>query len=353
MAQVISDWLCVCASGKAIDGRTIEKSWLEDSAKNYNSEKYTAMIWPYHDETPYRQFTPNLGTVDSLKYAEEDGVGKLYARLVPNEFLIETNRQEQKMFTSAEFWPNFAETGEIYFSGIVVTDIPASLYTDKLKFSANSPNDPVRGEPLTFTLGKTQPYKTDKPSFIQKLFGFTSNQSNEQAEQPKSKENDTMTEELKALLEKLLEKLSTIEDKADGTTAETTQEAADDIADAAEEIADAAAEVKEIAEEIAENPEDEVLKEEFTAAKAHLEKLTMRFTGEEPKRRGRRGRRQFTARRSRREKSPAKKEGGTDVVQLTAEVKGVLEKFTALAERKTPKPNGSGAPGGEKETTVA
>lgn len=351
MAQVISDWLCVCASGKAIDGRTIEKSWLEDSAANYNSEKYTAMIWPYHDETPYRQFTPNLGTVDSLKYAEENGVGKLYARLVPNDFLLETNRQEQKMFTSAEFWPDFAETGEIYFSGIVVTDIPASLYTDKLKFSAKNPNAPVRGEPLNFTLGKTQPHKTGKPSFIDKLFGFTSNNSQKQAEQPTSKENNTMTEELKALLEKLLEKLSTIEDKADGTTAETTQEAADDIADAAEEIAEAAAEVQEIAEDIAENPEDEVLKEEFTAAKAHLEKLTMRFTGEEPKRRSRRGRRQFTARRNRREKSPAKKENSGDVVQLTAQLAGVLEKFTALGERKTQK--SSGAPGGEKTTTVA
>lgn len=353
MAQVISDWLCVCASGKAIDGRNIEKSWLEDSAKNYNREKYTAMIWPYHDETPYRQFTPNLGTVDSLKYEEENGIGKLYARLVPNEFLIETNRQEQKMFTSAEFWPNFAESGDIYFSGIVVTDIPASLYTEKLKFSANNPNDPVRGEPLTFTLGKTQPYKADHPSFIQKLFGgfsFTSNQQNEQAEQPKSKENDTMTEELKALLEKLLEKLSTIEDKADGTTADTTQEAADDIADAAEEIAAAAEEVQEIAEEIAANPDDEVLKEEFTVAKAHLERLAMRFTGQEPSRRSRRGRRQFTARRSRREKSPSKKNDG-DVMQLTAQLSGVLEKFTALGNRQTPKPNG--APGGEKETTVA
>lgn len=351
MAQVISDWLCVCASGKAIDGRTIEKSWLEDSATNYNSEKYTAMIWPYHDETPYRQFTPNLGTVDSLKYAEEDGVGKLYARLVPNEFLIETNRQEQKMFTSAEFWPNFAETGEIYFSGIVVTDIPASLYTDKLKFSANNPNAPVRGEPLNFTLGKTQPHKTGKTSFLDKLFGFTSNNSQKQAEQPKSKENNTMTEELKALLEKLLEKLSTIEDKADGTDADTQQEAAEGIAEAAEEIADAAAEVQEIAEDIAANPEDEVLKEEFTAAQARLEKLTMQFTGEEPNRRSRRRSRQFTARRTRREKAPAKKEKNTDVVQLTAQIAGVLEKFTALGERKTQKP--SGAPRGEKETTVA
>lgn len=140
MIEPVSDWVCICTSGHAIDGRFIDKACLKESAVNYERKKYTAMIWGYHtDDIESRQFTENLGMVDSVKYEEKDGVGKLYARLEPNEQLKSLNRAGQKLFTSAEFWPDFAGSGQWYLHGVSVTDIPASLHTSRLQFTAKRP----------------------------------------------------------------------------------------------------------------------------------------------------------------------------------------------------------------------
>lgn len=137
MAQQLSDWVCICASGTAIDGRQIDKAWLKECAANYDRQKYTAMIWSYHtDDIESRNFEDNLGAVNALKYEESNGLGKLYAQLEPNEYFRRLNREGQKLFTSAEFWPDFAGTGQWYLSGISATDIPASLHTSRLQFTA-------------------------------------------------------------------------------------------------------------------------------------------------------------------------------------------------------------------------
>ncbi|MBF6016433.1 phage capsid protein, partial [Escherichia coli] len=80
----------------------------------------------HEEEIGHRQYTSNLGEVDSLKAETgEDGKTRLYARLVPNQYLIEANRLGQKLFTSAEIVENFARSGRDYLLGVAVTDIPA------------------------------------------------------------------------------------------------------------------------------------------------------------------------------------------------------------------------------------
>jgi hypothetical protein len=59
----------------------------------------------------------------------------LEAQLKPNNKLLWLNDQGEKLFTSIEITPNFANTGKAYLTGLGVTDQPASLGTQELYFS--------------------------------------------------------------------------------------------------------------------------------------------------------------------------------------------------------------------------
>lgn len=48
-------------------------------------------------------------------------------------------KAKQKIYTSIEVNPSFADTGEAYMTGLAVTDSPASLGTEVLNFAAQNP----------------------------------------------------------------------------------------------------------------------------------------------------------------------------------------------------------------------
>jgi hypothetical protein len=127
----ITDWKRVATSGKTIDGRTIEAQDLRDMAATYDPAVYTAVIWFEHI-----RYMGNFGTVAEVK-TEDVAEGKvgLFAKLQPNEYLLAMNKDGQKIFSSVEIQPNFADTGKAYLCGMAVTDEPASLGTEPLHFS--------------------------------------------------------------------------------------------------------------------------------------------------------------------------------------------------------------------------
>ncbi len=129
--SLVSDWNRVATSGKTADGRTIDAQDLRDMADGYDPATYTASIWYEHI-----RYIGSLGTVAALKAEDVDG-GKvaLYAQLKPNDRLLQLNKDAQKLFTSVEIQPNFADTGKAYLYGLAVTDEPASLGTQELHFS--------------------------------------------------------------------------------------------------------------------------------------------------------------------------------------------------------------------------
>ena len=127
----------VATEGATIDGRHISGEHLEQMANNYDPAKYTARIWLEH----YRSLLPDgafaaLGDVTALK-TEKNAEGKtiLLATINPTPELVKINQTGQKVFTSVEINPNFADTGEAYLVGLGVTDSPASLGTSRLSFS--------------------------------------------------------------------------------------------------------------------------------------------------------------------------------------------------------------------------
>jgi len=129
----ISDFFCVGTSGPTVDGRELRAQWLQDCGKTYSRSEYQGFIWYEH-----WRWGGNFGQVVEAKVEkQEDGRYKHYNRLQPSDQLLELNREGQKVFSSMEIVPNFAQSGMAYQVGLGITDSPASLGTDQLKLFTN------------------------------------------------------------------------------------------------------------------------------------------------------------------------------------------------------------------------
>lgn len=135
--------------GATTDGREIQREWLEQMAASYNPAVYTALINLEHIKSYLPDSTFNrYGKVTAL-FAEEITEGPLagkmalYADVEPTESLVELVKKGQKLFTSMEVSPKFADTGKAYLVGLAATDDPASLGTEMLAFSASAEKNPL------------------------------------------------------------------------------------------------------------------------------------------------------------------------------------------------------------------
>lgn len=143
MAKLLSKFFRVAVEGDTTDGRVIEKSWIQQMAKNYSPAKYGARVWLEHfrsllPDSPFRAY----GDVVAVKAEEVDIDGEkklaLFAQLAPTPDLVAMNKSGQKLYTSMEIDPNFAKSGECYLTGLAVTDSPASLGTEMLAFASKA-----------------------------------------------------------------------------------------------------------------------------------------------------------------------------------------------------------------------
>lgn len=137
-----SQWFCIFVEGATTDGRTIERAWIEQMAETYDPKTYGARLNCEH----IRGLGPDsvfgsFGDVLALKTEEVEVAGAkklgLFAQIEPTESLIDLNKKGQKIYTSAEVQPNFADSGKHYLVGLAITDSPASLGTEALKFNAH------------------------------------------------------------------------------------------------------------------------------------------------------------------------------------------------------------------------
>lgn len=132
----------VATEGATTDGRKIDRKWITQMAANYDPKKYGARIWMEHIRGTYPDSTFRAyGDVTALEAKPvEDGKLALFATLEPLPDLVDmTNKAKQKIYTSIEVNPSFADTGEAYLTGLAVTDTPASLGTEVLNFAAQNP----------------------------------------------------------------------------------------------------------------------------------------------------------------------------------------------------------------------
>lgn len=139
-----SKFFRVATEGATTDGRAIQREHLQQMAKNYDPAKYGARIFIEH----IRGLNPEwgfrcMGDVLALRNGEVELDGKtlttLEAQIAPTDEFVALTRAGQKIYSSIEIAPNFAGSGEAYLFGLGVTDSPASLGTDVLKFAAQHP----------------------------------------------------------------------------------------------------------------------------------------------------------------------------------------------------------------------
>lgn len=138
----------VATEGATCDGRTLSREQLVQMAESYNPAVYGARINLEHmrglvPDGPFRA----LGDVTALEAREvENGKMALFATIDPTEELVAmVNKARQKVYASIEIMPNFARTGEAYMVGLAVTDSPASLGCEMLKFAAGAAVNPLAG----------------------------------------------------------------------------------------------------------------------------------------------------------------------------------------------------------------
>lgn len=144
IAHAASRFFRIAVEGATTDGRNISRDWLAQMAKNYSSELYGARVNLEHirgvvPDGPFKAY----GDVLALETRDESGplAGKLglYAQIVPTPDLVAMTKAKQKIYTSCEIDPSFADTKQAYLVGLAVTDSPASLGTEILSFAAQNP----------------------------------------------------------------------------------------------------------------------------------------------------------------------------------------------------------------------
>lgn len=229
MHKFITDFIKIGQSGPTIDGRNIDPVMLTDAAETYDPAVYTAVIWVDH-----MRWYGNYGKVVELKAERgEGGIVSLYARLQPNEFLVAQNGAGQKLFTSMELQPNFAETGKYYLSGLAVTDEPASLGTHELRFSRRKTNDAnviLCGVELT-PLAPSSYSDEEPPGWFKSFLSRFASRGESISDQPNNEDN-TMNEvqfaALKGALDKLEGAVSGIAEKFSPTVTEPDSANADE-----------------------------------------------------------------------------------------------------------------------------
>lgn len=147
----VSKFFRIGVEGDTCDGRIISASDIQEMAETYDPRVYGCRINLEH----LRGLLPDgvfkrYGDVAELKAEKIDddsalnGKWALFAKITPTDDLIAMNKAAQKVYTSMEIQPNFANTGKCYLVGLAVTDDPASLGTEYLEFCRNAKHNPLQ-----------------------------------------------------------------------------------------------------------------------------------------------------------------------------------------------------------------
>lgn len=127
-----TDWRVIGVSGDTVDGRTISERELREMAESYDPDVYGARINLEHITFIIPDFASGYGDVVELKaepWKKDPSKTALLARLNITPELQRLWDSGQKIYTSMEITPDFADTRKAYLTGLAITDTPASLGT--------------------------------------------------------------------------------------------------------------------------------------------------------------------------------------------------------------------------------
>ena len=239
-----SSWFKVATAGPTIDGRIIEEQWIFDIVETYDLEEYTANIFPDH-----YSWQGNHGQVLEVK-KEKDKKKRwcLFARVKPNRLLLNLNKAGQKLFTSIRVEPDFATTGKAYLSHLAITDTPASLGTSQLEFSSKE------NQEFSHVFGMDEPIELtfDDPDELDHLAKevvknkglsdrvkglFSKQKTQEQDDEPMSKEDRERLEKLEGQIGEFSTKIDELVSSNDESSNDEESEFSQKIKDLESQVA--------------------------------------------------------------------------------------------------------------------
>ncbi|CQH62775.1 MULTISPECIES: GPO family capsid scaffolding protein [Yersinia] len=150
MAKKVSKYFRIGVEGDTCDGRVIDADDINQMAESFDPRVYGCRInlehlKSYSPDSTFRRYGDVIGL--KAETIEDDsalnGKRALFAQISPTDELVLMNKDRQKIYTSMEIRPNFANSGKAYLVGLAVTDDPASLGTEMLEFSAKAKHNPL------------------------------------------------------------------------------------------------------------------------------------------------------------------------------------------------------------------
>lgn len=272
-----TDWRVIGVSGETADGRTILAKELQEMAEQYDPEIYGARINLEHLNFLFPDFAGGYGDVVELKaepWAKDETKTALLAKLNITESLQKLWDSGQKIYTSMEITPRFADTNKAYLTGLAITDTPASLGT-----TANYTAAKTKAEEKIFTAYRqteTQEIAMTKPQDSNQDSNKDSNQADNTVKPLTEEHAESIFSRLFAKYFGKKEKPETIPEN----TPETTGQAGDsqdyakseDLDTLRQKYSQAAQIIEKLDEKIeAQQTEYNALRAEFDKFKAEIE----------------------------------------------------------------------------------
>lgn len=145
-----TDFFRIAVEGEtATDGRTITREMILESVGNFSVDTPVRInmehIRGFSADPPFCAYGDVLAVKAENYTVKIDGKDEqrlaMYGQIDPTPALVKLNKDRQKVYSSCEFQPNFGGTGKYGLVGLAVTDSPASLGVERLKFSALKDGD--------------------------------------------------------------------------------------------------------------------------------------------------------------------------------------------------------------------
>lgn len=140
--------ILLATAGATVDGRVIDDKALKEMASSYDPKTYAARINIEHirgatGQAPFQAFGDVLslstGDVEVNMNGKTEKRTGLYGVLDIFDNGKNLIKAGQKIFPSVEIHPDFAGKGFSYLMGLAMTDSPASVATEPLKFNRALP----------------------------------------------------------------------------------------------------------------------------------------------------------------------------------------------------------------------
>jgi Phage capsid scaffolding protein (GPO) serine peptidase len=138
----------LATAGSTVDGRTIDDKLIDEMASSYDPKTYGARLNIEHlrgisPDGPFKAYGDvvelSVGEIDVNFNGKTEKRKALYGVFDVTDDAKKMNDAGQKLYPSIEITSNFAGKDFAYLTGCALTDSPASIATEQMKFNRTMP----------------------------------------------------------------------------------------------------------------------------------------------------------------------------------------------------------------------